>query len=128
MSWAITISEVKDGFSTSASDADLAAYMALVDQADACLTLKGVHSAVGRQLKILGVRHLATSSSDRGAVVEEQAVSGARRRYNERAGGETGYLQTLRSIDQYGCVLGLVNRNARIQFRSVGRLSSTLED
>lgn len=121
MSYAITTSEVLDGFSTGASTADLEAYIALVDGADACLVARSVPFAVGRQLKILGVRHLAQSGSDRGAVTQERAVSGASRSYAERSGGETGHLATLRSIDRFGCVLGLLNLNARIQLRSAGR-------
>ena len=127
MSYAITISEVRDGFTTSASDADLTAYIAVADQADACLTANGVATAVGKQLKVLGVRHLAANANDRGAVTQERAVSGASRSYASRAAGETGYLETLRTIDQYGCVLATINSNARIQLRSAGRRSSAFE-
>lgn len=125
MSYAITTAEVLDGFSTGASTADLNAYIELVDGADACLTAHGVAAAVGKQLKVLGVRHLATSASDRGAVTQERAVSGASRTYAERKGGETGHLQTLRSIDQNGCVVAIINKNARVQLRSVGRRAPT---
>lgn len=123
MSYAITIAAIKDGFATSASDADLLAYIAVVDQADICLQAHGVPADIGRQLKILGVRHLAANANDRGAVVQERAVSGAARSYSERKPGETGYLETLRTIDKYGCVLGTVNRNASVQLRTVGRRS-----
>jgi hypothetical protein len=119
--YAVSSSEVLEGFSTSASAADIAGYIAIMDQADACLTAKGVSGAIGKQLKVLGIRHLAANASDRGAVTQERAVSGASRTYKERKAGETGYLETLRTIDQYGCVLGLINKNAYIQLRSVGR-------
>jgi hypothetical protein len=125
MPYVITTAEVLDGFSTSASTADLTAYIAIVDQADACLTANLVSEAIGKQLKILGVRHLAGNANDRGAVTQERAVSGASRNYSERAGGETGYLATLRTIDQYGCVLGTINNNGRIQLRSIGRTAPT---
>lgn len=124
MPYTITVEQVRDGFSTSASDADLSAYVSVVDQADACLSAKMTSEAIGTQLKILGVRHLATMASDRGEVVEEQAVSGARRRYSEKRGGETGHMQALRSLDKFGCVLSTLNNNARIQFRAVGPTSA----
>ena len=126
MSYAITANQVLDGFSTSASNDDIHAYITLMADADACLEANSVSQTVGKQLKILGVRHLASVANDRGNVVEEQAVSGARRRYSDRAGGETSYMQALRSIDRYQCVLRLLNNNARVQLRSVGRFSSNL--
>lgn len=124
MAYEITTAEVLDGFSTGASISDLTAFIAVVDQADACLTANSVASAVGKQLKVLGVRHLASSANDRGAVTEERAVSGASRRYKDRIGGETGYLETLRTIDQFGCVMAKINANSRIQLRTAGRRSS----
>ncbi|MDH5796928.1 MAG: hypothetical protein OEZ19_00045 [Paracoccaceae bacterium] len=124
MSYAITTADVLDGFTTGASTADLDAYIAVADQADTCLTANGVSVAIGKQLKVLGVRHLAANANDRGAVTQERAVSGASRSYSERLGGETGYLQTLRTIDQYGCVMAAINNNARVQLRSVGRRAS----
>lgn len=123
MAETITTSEVLDGFSTSASTADLTAYIAVVDQADACLDANSVPAAIQKHLKILGVRHLAANSNDRGNVIEEEAVSGARRVYSDKKSGDTAYLETLRSIDRYGCVTAVLNYNARVQFRSVGRRS-----
>lgn len=117
----ITESEVLDGFSTSASSADIAAYIAVVDQADACLDANSVPDAIARQLKILGVRHLATEGSDGGQVTEQRAVSGASRKFAERGGGDTAALSTLRQIDKYGCVIGIVRNNGRVQLRSAGR-------
>ena len=121
MTYTITEAEVLDNFTTSASTADLAAYIAVVGQADACLTANSVAVAIGKQLKILGVRHLAANANDRGSVTQERAISGASRSYSERKPGETGYLETLRTIDQYGCVMNVVNKNGRIQLRSSGR-------
>lgn len=121
MPYDITRAEVCDGFSTSASASDLDGYIAVVDQADTCLTAKAVPEDIGKQLKILGVRHLASNANDRGAVTMERAVSGASRMYRTRHSGETGYLETLRTIDSHGCVMGVLNKNSRIQFRAVGR-------
>jgi len=125
MAASIRLADVQDGFTTQASEADIVGFIAVVDQADACLDANNVPDAIQRQLKVLGVRHLVQNAADRGAVLEERAVSGASRKYAERAAGETSYLQTLRTIDQYGCVLNVISRNGFIQLRSVGRASLT---
>lgn len=121
MSYVITTPEVLEGFQTGASTADVAGFIAVVDQADNCLASNSVSDVVGRQMKILAVRHLLSNSSDRGAVTQERAVSGASRSYKERVAGETGFLETLRTIDTYGCVMSTINKNQRVQLRSVGR-------
>jgi hypothetical protein len=125
MSYVITTSEVLDGFTTSASTADLTAYIAVVDLADTCLTANSVSVPIGKQLKILGVRHLA-SNAEGGSVLEERAISGASRKFGERSGGQTSYLDTLRSIDAYGCVMSSISSpTGDIQLRSIGRRSPT---
>lgn len=121
MPYTITTTQVRDGFTTSASDADLTAYIAIMDQADACLTANGVADAIGMQLKVLGVRHLAGNASDGGDITSERAVSGAQRTYAGRKAGSTGYLDTLRALDQYGCVVGLLSNGGYVQLRAVGR-------
>ena len=121
MSYVVTVPEVLDGFSTGATEADVAGFISVVDDANSCLTSNSVPQVVGRRLKILAVRHLLSNSSDRGAVTQERAVSGASRSYRERAAGETGFLETLRTIDKHGCVISVINKNARVQLRSVGR-------
>lgn len=121
MPYTITVEQVNDGFNSPASDADLAGYIAIVDQADTCLTNNGVADAIGMQLKTLAVRHLAVNARDGGAVTSEKAVSGASRSYAEYNAGETGYLDTLRQLDRTGCVYGVVSQNSFIQLRSIGR-------
>ncbi len=121
MPYTITVAEVKDGFTSAASDADLANYIVFADQADPCLTMNSVPDEIGQQLKILYVRHVATNQRDGGAVTSEKAVSGASRSYAEYANGETGYLDTLRQLDQFGCVYALASNNGFIQLRSSGR-------
>lgn len=121
MSYVVTVPEVLEGFQTGASEADVVGFIYVVDQADACLAANQVEQGVGRRMKILAVRHLLSNSSDRGAVTQERAVSGASRNYKERAAGETGFLETLRTIDKHGCVISTINKNARVQLRSVGR-------
>lgn len=121
MAATITTADVLDGFSTSASTSDLEAYIAVVDQADACLDANAVPTVIQAQLKVLGVRHLASSASDGGAVTEQTAISGASRKFAERRGGATSYLDTLRSIDTYGCVSATLQKSPGVQLRSVGR-------
>lgn len=121
MPYTITVERVKDGFSTQASDADLTGYIAIVDQADDCMTNNSVPDAIGQQLKILAVRHLATTQRDGGSITSERAVSGASRSFGQFKAGETGYLDTLRQLDRWGCVYQAVQNNQFIQLRSVGR-------
>lgn len=121
MSYVITTAEVLDGFSTSASTADLEAYIAVVDQADTCLTANAVPASIGKQLKILGVRHLAEASSDGGSVTQQTSISGASRTFAARRAGETSHLETLRKIDSSGCVIGVMSKGSLVQLRSVGR-------
>lgn len=119
--YAISVASVLDGFSTGASTADVAGFISLVDQADACLTANTVSGAVGKQLKTLAVRHLLANSNDRGSVTMERSTSGAARSYKERRNGDTGFLETLRSVDQHGCVMALLSKGSYVQFRSIGR-------
>lgn len=121
MPYTITIARVRDGFTTTASDADLTGYIAITDQTDACMTSNNVPDAIGQQLKVLAVRHLATNQRDGGSVTSERAVSGAARSYSAFEAGDTGYLDTLRQLDQWGCVYGILSNNEFIQLRSVGR-------
>lgn len=121
MPYTITVAQVRDGFSTPASDADITAYIAFADEADTCLTNNSVLDAIGMQLKILFVRHTATNQRDGGAVTSERAVSGAARAFGQYERGDTGYLDTLRQLDRFGCVYALASNNGFIQLRSAGR-------
>lgn len=121
MAYEITPTEVKDGFSTGASDADLAAYIAVVDQADACLTANSVDEAIGKQLKILGVRHMA-AMADGGDVTSQRSVSGAARTFAQtKSPYQTNYAAMLAQIDTYGCVMAIVSNGGKVQLRAVGR-------
>lgn len=121
MPYTVTIAMIKDGFNSPVSDADLTGYIAIVDQADTCLTNNSVPDAIGVQLKLLAIRHLATNQRDGGSVTSERAVSGASRSYANYRAGDTGFLETLRQLDRWGCVRGVVEQNARLQLRSIGR-------
>lgn len=119
----ITIGEVTDGFTTAKSNLEIQGAIAVVNQADACLAANQVSVELGRYLKVLGARHLLEAAERGGAITQERAVSGASRSYAQRVGGETGSLQTLRTVDASGCVMGVLTKNGRIQLRSVGRRS-----
>lgn len=120
MPYTITVTQVKDGFTGNASDADIAAYIAMADQADECLALNTVPDAVGQRLKVLFVRHTASQQRDGGAVTSERAVSGASRSYAADQRGDSGYLDLLRQLDQTGCVYRLASNNGFVQFRTIG--------
>lgn len=120
MTMVITVSQVRDGFVTPASDATIAGYIAVVDQADACLTDKSVPDAVGQAAKIAGVRYMCVlgSASSKGKITMEKAVSGSSRSFSDDSGQ---YLEQLRVIDGSGCVYALLNKNQRIALLSIGR-------
>ncbi len=118
----ITAAEIRDGHaSLKASDTDLAGLIAFADTADTCLQSNNIDRALGQTLKRLFVRHMATAQRDGGAVTSERAVSGASRGYSDMGDGRTGYLDTLKRLDRWGCVYGLAVSNAPAQLRSIGR-------
>lgn len=114
--YTITVEDVGATF----ADAD--AYIAVVDQADGCLAANGVADAVGRQMKILAVRHLSSSATDVGNVVSRRSIDGASITYSD--GGGDGYLSTLKMLDKYGCVLRLIVNNANVRLMSIGRYNA----
>jgi len=126
MTYEITTTDVLSGFSSSTCpDQDIANYIVVLDQADACLTANAVPGAIGRQMKILGVRHLATNATG-GTITEERSISGASRKFADRTSGQTSYLDTLRTIDTYGCVMSVLSSaSGPVQLRSIGRRSPT---
>ena len=131
LDYSLTVDRVKDGFSTQLSNEDLAGLIAIMDQADACLTTNGVHADIGRQLKVLGVRHIATmipKTSSGGRIISERAISGASRAFQQSTSIRGSfYGDVLSQIDQTGCVVRLIENNAPVMFRSVGPKSEVLE-
>ncbi len=118
----ITAAEVRDGLTgVSVSDTDMAGLIAFADTADTCLRNNNVEQALGQTLKRLFIRHIATTQRDGGSVTNERAVSGASRSYSDMGGDKTGYLDTLKRLDRWGCVYGLAVSNTPIQLRSIGR-------
>lgn len=121
MPYVIDIAAVKDGFSTTLSDVMLNGIIAVVNQADACMTRKNVPDELGIALKLAAARHFATINRDGGSVISEHAVSGASRAYSQQRNGETGFLDFIRTADSFGCVYRVVSQNGYIQLRSIGR-------
>jgi hypothetical protein len=129
--YAISVARVRDGFNTKASEEDIAAFISIVDQADACLTNNSIPTTVGRQLKILATRHmlvLAQTSDSGGKIISERAISGASRSFQQSTTVRAShYGDLLKQLDKTGCVLRLIENNAPIMFRSVGPKSTQIK-
>ena len=120
MPYVITYEDVTDGFSSSASQADIDAYIAITDIADTCLAANGVPDVVGQRLKVIAVRHMV-QEADGGQVTQQRAVSGASRSFAQRGDGSTGQLALLKSLDKWGCVYRIVSNSAPVWIGAVGR-------
>ncbi len=113
---------VNDDFDYTISDDLVAASITVVDQADDCLDNNDVSEAMQKLLKVLGARHFLSMqiNGGRGVVKSESAPSGASRSFSFSGGSDTAYLQTLKSIDAYGCVSGLFENTEKIFLDVVG--------
>lgn len=122
MAETITAAEVKDGFTTSAPDSEIALWITLVDQADTCLDANSVAPDIQRILKLTAVRHLlwGQSNSGKGTVTSESAPSGASRSYGQWKGQGSPYWDTLKMADVTGCVRGVIDNKTQMRFMSVG--------
>lgn len=120
--YVITVADVKDGFETSASDTEIQSYIAFVDQADPCLTANNVADEIGQAVKIAGVRYLLSlgSSSSAGRVKSQRAVSGASRTFDSDMGSDD-FMKQIEILDQYRCVLRVLNTNQKAAFMTIGR-------
>lgn len=126
MATAITAADVKLGFETSLSDAEINLLIGIVDEADACLDASGVSEGKQKALKLYGVRHmLALQENDgRGKATSEQAPSGAGRSFASWQGKgleSTRYGLMLKQLDTFGCVRTLLENGSNLSIRSVGR-------
>lgn len=129
MATTITISDIKDGFTTSLSDDQINLAIAVVDQANTCLDANSVSSDIQKALKIYGARHILSmqANSGRGEVTSESAPSGASRSFASRKVDSSPFYSLLKQLDKYGCVIGQLENEARISIRSVGRKRSNTE-
>lgn len=125
MPYVITASDVKEGYTTSASDTEVDALIAFMDQADACLTANAVIDGLGKHLKILGVRHMLalTESNGSGKAVSEKSASGASRTFSDRMGKgpeATSFGTLLTQLDRTRCVIGLFSNDQPVLLKSIG--------
>ena len=123
--YAITVADVKSGFDTAASDAEITALIAVADLADACLEGAGVADAIGQTLKTYAVRHILTLTANSGAgqVTQQSSASGASRTFKAFEGSRltgTPFGAALAALDSTGCVTGLFSSNSGLAFMSVG--------
>ena len=123
MSYAITVSDVRAGFTTNLPDAAIELAIAFIDTADACLTANGLSADHGRALKLYGVRHMLTmqANSGQGIAQSESAPSGASRSFKTTDDSGTQYSALLKQIDKYKCVSSLIQQDNQLSMMSVGR-------
>lgn len=122
MAVTITTAEVKDGFSTTVPDSEIALWITLVDQADACLDKNSVADDVQKILKLTAVRHLLWSQSNqgKGTVTSQTAPSGASQSFGQWKGDGSPYWDTLKMADVTGCVRGVIDNKSQMQFMTIG--------
>lgn len=129
MATAITYADVTNGFTTSVPEAQVNLLIGIVDDADTCLDNNSVSAGAQEMLKVTAVRHMLTlmSSADsgKGSVTSEQAPSGAGRSFAAPDFSKgllaTSYGALLKQLDKFGCVVNVIENQARLSIRSVGR-------
>lgn len=122
MAVTITAADVQS-YGITGAEAMIDGYIALVDQADACLDKNEVPDETQRLLKINAVAHLMTLAQG-GQIKSQSAPSGASRTFATPTGGGfnlTNWGSMLKALDRYGCITGLIeNDKARPLVMSVG--------
>lgn len=127
MPYTITVADVKDGFSTAASDAEINMFIVVVDEADDCFAANSVSEEKGKVLKIAAVRHILVLSvnSGGGAVRSQTAPSGASQSFGGwQQQGEglaaTSYGALVRQLDEFGCLTSILENNQNLVLWEVG--------
>ena len=123
MTYAIGLHDVTNGIDGTFNADEIAAYIALADDADACMMAKGVPGVFGQRLKVLFVRHMLTlgTGSGSGAVTSVSSASGASRSHAARDAKSSGFGDALKDLDRWGCVYGLLRAGKPAAIlRSVG--------
>lgn len=118
----ITPADVKAIQPTGLPDSVIQLMIDTIDAADACLDANGVPDATQDLLKLYAVAHMVYMAS-RGNVKSESSPTGASRSYrdagdNDLTGSQWGNL--LLSLDQYGCVTNILQRDNIKFIGSVG--------
>ena len=107
MAVTITLSDVRAEYpQNQSSDTMLNAFIATVDNADACLDANGVPDAIQTALKLLGVGVIIESTY--GTVSSEQSANGSRVDYESDS---QGLLSQLKAIDSFGCIQSVIKSN-----------------
>ena len=125
MAAVITVTDVKNGFSTTVPDDEIQMLIYVVDGADACLDGNSVPENKQRAMKIYAVRHMLTMQANdgKGTITSEHAPSGASRSYSAWKGvgvNATPYGNLLKQIDSTGCIVRLLENTQQMAFMSVG--------
>lgn len=114
MAVTISASDVTTAYpATAAVDSTMMdGFIALVDQADACLDANGVSVVLQTSIKVAAVAHLATQSIDQSSVKSAGSATGASVTYKDSR--TTPQWALLKSLDQYGCVTSLLDDGSGI--------------
>ena len=121
--YAVTHTDVTNGFATSTSQTEIDMLISVVNSADACMERHSVSGDQGKIMKIYAVRSLLSVSENggRGQAVAERSASGASRSFREGGEGEiTNFAKMLNTLDVHGCFSQIVGRQTGLGFRSVG--------
>tara|TARA_R110000868_G_C10952146_1_gene767902 strand:- start:2422 stop:2778 length:357 start_codon:yes stop_codon:yes gene_type:complete len=108
MAVVITLADVRAEYpSNQSSDTMLNAFIATVDNADACLDANSVPDAIQTALKLLGVGVIVESTF--GTISSEQSANGSRVDYKD---GSDGLMSQLKAIDTFGCIQAVIKSTA----------------
>lgn len=122
MAVTITVADVIAMQPTSLPDSVVQLMIDTIDAADACLDANNVPDATQSLLKLYAVSHMVYMAS-RGNVTSESSPTGASRSYRQAYGGDLGGSQwgsLLLSLDQYGCVTGILQNDQTTFIGSMG--------
>jgi hypothetical protein len=122
MAETITLDEIKQNKAAAGiPDLILTSYVTLLTQADSCLDANSVDADIQKALKLNAVWHLIELQF-RSGVDSERSPTGSSRKYTQQQGlSGTSYGQVLQTMDQYGCVTGIIGKSGRTMYlRSVG--------
>lgn len=126
MAVTITSTQVKDGFTTTTSDAEIDMIIAHVDTADTCLDANSVPDNTVQLMKLAAVRHMLTlqSNDGNGPLQSQNAPSGAGRSFQSWQGGTdinaTRYGSMLNQMDTNGCIVNLLTNNVKPNLFTLG--------
>lgn len=128
MAATVTSTEVKDGFTTTTSDAEIDMFIAFANTADTCLDNNSVPDNTVKLMKLAAVRHMLTlqSNDGNGPLQSQSAPSGAGRSFQNWNGGTdinaTRYGSMLNQMDVNGCLVSLLTNDIKPDLLTLGTL------